>query len=94
MREAGVPNEIFQVLPGDGATGAALMQSDIDKIVFTGSVGTGRRIAHMAAERLLPVVLELGGKDPMLVLDDADSTPPPAARYGGRLSMPVKPAFP
>ena len=72
MREAGVPNEVFQVLPGDGATGAALMQSDIDKIVFTGSVGTGRRIAHMAAERLLPVVLELGGKDPMLVLDDAD----------------------
>jgi acyl-CoA reductase-like NAD-dependent aldehyde dehydrogenase len=56
---------------GDGATGAALMASPIDKLVFTGSVVTGKRIAAVAAERLLPVVLELGGKDPMLVLDDA-----------------------
>lgn len=72
LREAGVPNDIFQVLPGEGATGAALVESEIDKLVFTGSVGTGRRIAQMAAERLLPVVLELGGKDPMLVLEDAD----------------------
>src|SRR5450755_992706 len=72
LREAGVPNDIFQVLPGEGATGAALVGSEIDKLVFTGSVGTGRRIAQIAAERLLPVVLELGGKDPMLVLEDAD----------------------
>ena len=72
LREAGVPDEVFQVLPGEGATGAALVASDIDKLVFTGSVATGRRIAQIAAERLLPVVLELGGKDPMLVLDDAD----------------------
>jgi len=70
--EAGVPEEIVQVLPGEGATGAALVSSEIDKLVFTGSVGTGRRIAQIAAARLLPVVLELGGKDPMLVLDDAD----------------------
>jgi len=60
------------VLPGDGATGAALVESEIDKLVFTGSVGTGQRIARVAADRLLPVVLELGGKDPMIVLDDAD----------------------
>jgi acyl-CoA reductase-like NAD-dependent aldehyde dehydrogenase len=72
LREAGVPNDVFQVLPGEGETGAALVKSDIDKLVFTGSVATGRRIAETAAERLLPVVLELGGKDPMLVLDDAD----------------------
>jgi acyl-CoA reductase-like NAD-dependent aldehyde dehydrogenase len=72
LREAGVPNDIFQVLPGEGATGAALVTSEIDKLVFTGSVATGRRIAQIAAERLLPVVLELGGKDPMLVLEDAD----------------------
>jgi succinate-semialdehyde dehydrogenase/glutarate-semialdehyde dehydrogenase len=72
LREAGVPRNIFQVLPGDGATGAALVKSGIDKLVFTGSVATGRRIAQIAGERLLPVVLELGGKDPMLVLDDAD----------------------
>jgi acyl-CoA reductase-like NAD-dependent aldehyde dehydrogenase len=72
LREAGLPDDIFQVLPGEGATGAALVESEIDKLVFTGSVATGRRIAQIAAERLLPVVLELGGKDPMIVLEDAD----------------------
>jgi succinate-semialdehyde dehydrogenase/glutarate-semialdehyde dehydrogenase len=72
LHEAGVPEAIFQVLPGEGPTGAALVKSDIDKLVFTGSAATGRRIAEIAAQRLLPVVLELGGKDPMLVLDDAD----------------------
>jgi acyl-CoA reductase-like NAD-dependent aldehyde dehydrogenase len=72
LRQAGVPNDVFHVLPGEGAAGAALVLSEIDKLVFTGSVATGRRIAQIAAERLLPVVLELGGKDPMLVLDDAD----------------------
>ena len=46
--------------------------ASIDKLVFTGSVPTGKQIAQTAAARLLPVVLELGGKDPMLVLDDAD----------------------
>src|SRR5882672_100503 len=70
--DAGAPKDVFHVLPGEGAAGAALAQSEIDKLVFTGSVGTGRRIAQAAAERLLPVVLELGGKDPMIVLDDAD----------------------
>src|SRR5712692_8758140 len=69
---AGVPQDVFQVVVGDGATGATLIHSPIDKLVFTGSVATGKRIAAGAAERMLPVVLELGGKDPMLVLDDAD----------------------
>jgi succinate-semialdehyde dehydrogenase/glutarate-semialdehyde dehydrogenase len=69
---AGVPEDVFQVVIGEGAAGAALLRSPIDKLVFTGSVATGKRIAGAAAERLLPVVLELGGKDPMLVLDDAD----------------------
>ncbi|MFZ0137250.1 MAG: aldehyde dehydrogenase family protein [Candidatus Sulfotelmatobacter sp.] len=72
LHAAGVPQDIFQVVIGDGATGAALVHSQINKLVFTGSVATGKRIAAAAAERLLPVVLELGGKDPMLVLDDAD----------------------
>src|SRR5712671_2339032 len=72
LREAGVPNDVFHVVPGEGATGAALVKSEIDKLVFTGSVATGRRIAQVAAEALLPVVLELGGKDPMIVLEDAD----------------------
>jgi len=72
LHEAGVPKDVFQVIVGDGTTGAALSSASIDKIVFTGSVATGKRIAQMAASRLLPVVLELGGKDPMLVLNDAD----------------------
>src|ERR1051326_3897896 len=72
MHEAGVPEDVFQVIVGDGGTGAALFDAKIDKLVFTGSVATGKRIAQAAATRLLPVVLELGGKDPMIVLDDAD----------------------
>jgi acyl-CoA reductase-like NAD-dependent aldehyde dehydrogenase len=72
LHSAGVPKAIFQVVIGDGATGAALLTSEIDKLIFTGSVPTGKRIAQAAAPRLLPVVLELGGKDPMLVLEDAD----------------------
>jgi acyl-CoA reductase-like NAD-dependent aldehyde dehydrogenase len=72
LREAGVPENVFQLVPGDGPTGAALVESEIDKLVFTGSVATGKRIAQMAASKLLPVVLELGGKDPMIVLEDAD----------------------
>lgn len=69
---AGVPEKVFQVVTGDGATGAALLDSPINKLVFTGSVATGKRIAAAASQRLLPLVLELGGKDPMVVLDDAD----------------------
>ena len=72
LHQAGVPEDIFQVVPGDGATGSALTNAAIDKLIFTGSVSTGKRIAQAAAARLLPVVLELGGKDAMLVLDDAD----------------------
>ncbi|HZP16329.1 MAG TPA: aldehyde dehydrogenase family protein [Terriglobales bacterium] len=71
LRDAGLPENIFQVVIGDGRTGAALVESGVDKLVFTGSVPTGKRIAEMAGARLLPVVLELGGKDPMIVLDDA-----------------------
>jgi acyl-CoA reductase-like NAD-dependent aldehyde dehydrogenase len=72
LHTAGVPPDVFRVVVGDGTTGVALIHSGIDKLVFTGSVATGKRIAAAAAERLLPLVLELGGKDPMLVLDDAD----------------------
>ena len=72
LHGAGVPDNVFHVVIGDGTAGTALIHSPIDKLVFTGSVATGKRIAAAAAERLLPVVLELGGKDPMIVLDDAD----------------------
>jgi succinate-semialdehyde dehydrogenase/glutarate-semialdehyde dehydrogenase len=72
LHQAGVPEEIFTVVLGEGPAGAALIESKIDKLFFTGSVATGKRVAEAAARRLLPVVLELGGKDAMLVLDDAD----------------------
>jgi succinate-semialdehyde dehydrogenase/glutarate-semialdehyde dehydrogenase len=72
FRLAGVPEDLFQIVTGDGATGSALVNAAVDKLIFTGSVPTGKRIAQAAASRLLPVVLELGGKDPMLVLDDAN----------------------
>ncbi len=72
LGEARFPKDVFQVAAGDGPTGVALINSEIDKIIFTGSVATGKRVAQAAAARLLPAVLELGGKDPMLVLEDAD----------------------
>ncbi|HJX83253.1 MAG TPA: aldehyde dehydrogenase family protein, partial [Candidatus Angelobacter sp.] len=72
LREAGLDPDLLQVVTGDGATGAALLQTDINKLIFTGSVATGKKVAQSAAGRLLPVVLELGGKDPMIVLEDAD----------------------
>jgi succinate-semialdehyde dehydrogenase/glutarate-semialdehyde dehydrogenase len=72
LAAAGLPAGLVTVIQGDGEVGAALVDADVDKIVFTGSVETGRRVAAAAAARLVPVTLELGGKDPMLVLDDAD----------------------
>ena len=69
---AGLNPDLLQVLIGAGAVGGALLEADIDKVIFTGSVATGKRIAEAAAKRLLPVVLELGSKDPMIVLEDAD----------------------
>lgn len=70
--KADLPEDVLQVLTGDGQTGAALVESAPDKIMFTGSVATGKRIAQEAAKNLTPVVLELGGKDPMIVFKDAD----------------------
>ena len=67
---AGAPVRIAQ---GDGAVGEALVKArGLGKVVFTGSAETGRRVAASAGGRLVPVTLELGGKDPMLVLDDAN----------------------
>ena len=69
--KAGFPKNLLQVMIGRGATGEALIDH-ADMIAFTGSVDTGKRIMRRAAERLIPVSLELGGKDPMIVLKDAD----------------------
>jgi acyl-CoA reductase-like NAD-dependent aldehyde dehydrogenase len=71
MYRAGIPKDVIQVVTGDGRTGAALVDS-VDYISFTGSTATGRKIAVQAAERLIPCSLELGGKDPLIVLNDAD----------------------
>ena len=70
--KAGLPENVVQIVTGDGATGAALVESAPDKIMFTGSVATGKKIAAAAAKNLTSVVLELGGKDPMIVFADAN----------------------
>jgi succinate-semialdehyde dehydrogenase/glutarate-semialdehyde dehydrogenase len=72
FQKAGLPENVLQVISGDGKTGAALVDAGVSKIMFTGSVETGKRIAAAAAKTLTPVVLELGGKDPMIVLEDAN----------------------
>lgn len=71
MVEAEIPSGLFQVIPGRAETGQALIKAGVDKIVFTGSVQTGKSISVACAQRLIPCTLELGGKDPMIVLDDA-----------------------
>jgi acyl-CoA reductase-like NAD-dependent aldehyde dehydrogenase len=63
---------LVQIVSGGGETGAALVDAAPDKIMFTGSVATGKKIAAAAAKNLTSVVLELGGKDPMIVFDDAN----------------------
>jgi acyl-CoA reductase-like NAD-dependent aldehyde dehydrogenase len=70
--DAGLPEGVFQLVTGDGSTGAALVEAGCDKISFTGSVRTGRKIAEACGRALIPCTLELGGKDPMIVCDDAD----------------------
>jgi acyl-CoA reductase-like NAD-dependent aldehyde dehydrogenase len=68
---AGVPADVLQIVNGYGEAGGALVD-EADMIAFTGSVRTGKLVAERAAKRLVPVSLELGGKDPMIVLRDAD----------------------
>jgi acyl-CoA reductase-like NAD-dependent aldehyde dehydrogenase len=72
LHEAGVPMEIFQAVVGAGDTGRTLLSQDIDAVCFTGSYANGRKVAEAAAQRLLRVQLELGGKDPAYVCDDVD----------------------
>lgn len=72
LREVpGVATDLVQVVLGFGQTAETLIDH-VDMVSFTGSVATGRKVARRAAERLIPVSLELGGKDPMIVLEDAD----------------------
>jgi acyl-CoA reductase-like NAD-dependent aldehyde dehydrogenase len=83
--EAGIPEGVVNVIHGDGVVGAALVKHPgVDKISFTGSAETGRKIATAAAATLKTVTLELGGKSPFIVFDDADLT---AASAGAMSSV-------
>jgi len=72
LTKAGYSRDLVQVITGDGETGRALVNSGVEKIFFTGSPENGRKVMAAAAQTLTPVVLELGGKDPMIICDDAD----------------------
>jgi succinate-semialdehyde dehydrogenase/glutarate-semialdehyde dehydrogenase len=71
-RDAGLPEGLVQVIIGRGDVGEALVRSGLDKVFFTGGPKTGRAVLAAAADSLTPAVLELGGKDPAIVLEDAD----------------------
>jgi acyl-CoA reductase-like NAD-dependent aldehyde dehydrogenase len=72
LEAAGLPEGLVQVVQGGAETGRALVGGGVDVVSFTGSSTVGREVAALAAERLVPTILELGGKHPMLVLEDAD----------------------
>lgn len=72
LTEAGFPEGVFQLVIGDYRAGEALVQSKINAVSVTGSVNTGKRVAELAAAGLKKHVLELGGSDPFIVLEDAD----------------------
>ena len=84
IADAKFPPGLVQVLQGRGDVGAAIIEGGPDKVFFTGSVATGRRIAEACARKLIPSALELGGKDAMIVLADADlNVASSAAVWGG-----------
>eukprot|EP00514_Thraustochytrium_sp_LLF1b_P010360 CAMPEP_0184553212 /NCGR_PEP_ID=MMETSP0199_2-20130426/31311_1 /TAXON_ID=1112570 /ORGANISM="Thraustochytrium sp., Strain LLF1b" /LENGTH=599 /DNA_ID=CAMNT_0026948901 /DNA_START=170 /DNA_END=1969 /DNA_ORIENTATION=- len=72
LENAGYSGELVQIVTGMAEAGAALTESAVDKVIFTGSDRVGRLVMQGAAKRLTPVVLELGGKDPFIVCDDVD----------------------
>ncbi|HEY9839608.1 MAG: aldehyde dehydrogenase [Candidatus Sericytochromatia bacterium] len=76
---SGLPDGVLTVVHGDGAVGKALVEAEIDMVAFVGSQATGQRILETQARQLNPAVLEMGGKDAMLVLADAELEA--AARY-------------
>jgi len=84
FREVGFPQHIVAVVQGGGEVGHALIEAAPDKVLFTGSVATGKRVAETCAKKLIPSVLELGGKDAMIVLTDANlEVAASAAVWGG-----------
>jgi acyl-CoA reductase-like NAD-dependent aldehyde dehydrogenase len=71
LRDAGIPRNVFNIVQGTGEVGASVISGGIDKIFFTGSTATGKKVSELAAKKLTPVSLELGSKDAMIVLEDA-----------------------
>jgi acyl-CoA reductase-like NAD-dependent aldehyde dehydrogenase len=87
FERAGLPDGVVEVVHGDGSTGAALTEADVDKIFFTGSVATGRKVMAAAAKKPIPVELELGGKDAFIVCHDANlERAAKAAAWGGLIN--------
>jgi succinate-semialdehyde dehydrogenase/glutarate-semialdehyde dehydrogenase len=86
MQEAGLPEDVFQVITGQGSVlGEALVTDhDVAKVAFTGSTPVGKHVAELAARGVKRVTLELGGSDPMIVLDDADIDAAVSAASVGR----------
>jgi len=72
LHAAGVPQDAFIAVPGDGKTGAALLRQPVDGVFFTGSYATGATIAAGTGRRMIKAQLELGGKDPIYVCEDVD----------------------
>ncbi|MEO0389609.1 MAG: aldehyde dehydrogenase family protein [Pseudomonadota bacterium] len=71
-QQAGLPEGVVNIVTGDGRVGEMIVAADVDKIAFTGSTAVGRRIRTATAGRGIPLTLELGGKSPYIVFDDAD----------------------
>jgi len=72
LRACGIPEHVFQVATGTGGEAGSALIDEVDFVMFTGSTETGKKVMEQAARTLTPVGLELGGKDPMIVLADAD----------------------
>jgi len=72
LTEAGVPENVFEVAIGTGSVGQMLLEADLDGYFFTGSHKTGLHIAKTVAHKLVPVQLELGGKDPLYIMEDIE----------------------
>jgi succinate-semialdehyde dehydrogenase/glutarate-semialdehyde dehydrogenase len=84
-RSLSIP-DVLQVVTGAGPTGAALCKAGVDKLAFTGSTATGKKVMAACAETLTPVLMELGGKDPMIVAEDADVDAAATAAVFGALT--------
>lgn len=68
--DAGIPSDVFECAIGEGDVGNILLEADLDGYFFTGSYKTGKYIAEKVAPKLVPLQLELGGKDPLYIMDD------------------------